>query len=224
MQERKMTFRERMRKEIDRERLKAMIWKSYIRVKRNPFGLFMFHMIPIVTITLFTLTFLRSPHQMPLAIYPGDSNGGNLSQNFIDNLDSYFLQKYIYDSEEEAIDSVRRGQSYYAMVFSENFTQAFTQRYVEVYRSSVDDIDIEHSKIRLYPDNSNFIFSVYMQRAVINYFEEFMKKFSMNLGYNPITFNIPIDVKPPIYGQMETDLGNNYCLKFFPTILLIFFC
>lgn len=68
---------------MDKERLKAMIWKSYIRVKRNPFSLIMFHAIPIVTITLFTLTFLRSPHKMPLAIYPGDRNGGNLSQLFI---------------------------------------------------------------------------------------------------------------------------------------------
>lgn len=93
------------------------------------------------------------------------------------------------------------------MVFSNNFTEAFTSRYLDVYRSSVDDIDIAGSKIRLYPDNSNFIFAVYMRRAVLNYFELFMKQFSENLGYNPITFNIPIDVKKPIYGQMKTDLG-----------------
>lgn len=79
----KITLKERFRKEIDKERLKAMIWKSYIRVKRNPFILIMFHMIPIVTITLFTLTFLRSPHNMPIAIYKGDNNGGDLSQTFI---------------------------------------------------------------------------------------------------------------------------------------------
>ena len=122
-------------------------------------------------------------------------------------MDSYFVQKNIYSSEKNAIDSVKAGKTYYAMIFSENFTEAFTSRYIDVYRSSVDDIDIEHSKIRLYPDNSNFIFAVYMQRAVLSYFEQFMNHFSVSQGYNPITFNIPIDVKPPIYGQMETDLG-----------------
>lgn len=240
---------------MDKERLKAMIWKSYIRVKRNPFSLIMFHAIPVVTITLFTLTFLRSPHKMPLAIYPGDRTGGNLSQLFIsesfifplklkhlvnsvaivvhrvcyhendhtvwfththttnsdfaslDNLDNYFLQKSIFPTEEMAIDSVKRGKSYYAMIFSDNFTEAFTGRYIDVYRSEADEIDIDGSKIRLYPDNSNFIFAVYMQRAVLNYFEQFMRQFSVNMGYNPITFNIPIDVKPPVYGKMETDLG-----------------
>lgn len=79
-------MKERIRKEVDKERLKAMIWKSYIRVKRNPLILIMFHLIPIVTITLFTLTFLRSPHKMPIAIYPGDKNGGNLSETFIGKL------------------------------------------------------------------------------------------------------------------------------------------
>lgn len=125
----------------------------------------------------------------------------------LDNLDNYFLQKSIFPTEEMAIDSVKRGKSYYAMIFSDNFTEAFTGRYIDVYRSEADEIDIEGSKIRLYPDNSNFIFAVYMQRAVLNYFEQFMRQFSVNMGYNPITFNIPIDVKPPVYGKMETDLG-----------------
>lgn len=78
-----ITFREQLRKEVDKERLKAVIWKSYIRVKRNPSSLIMFYAIPIITITLFTLTFLRSPHSMPLAVYPGDKAGGNLSKIFI---------------------------------------------------------------------------------------------------------------------------------------------
>ena len=66
-----------------------MIWKSFIRVKRNPLVLIMFHMIPIMTITLFSLTILRSPHNMPIAIYPGDIHGGNLSKTFIGMLIRY---------------------------------------------------------------------------------------------------------------------------------------
>ncbi|KAH9497736.1 hypothetical protein DERF_013698 [Dermatophagoides farinae] len=204
----KITMKERLRKEIDKERLKAMIWKSYIRVKRNPFILIMFHMIPIMTITLFSLTILRSPHNMPIAIYPGDTHGGNLSKTFLDVMDDYFLKKRIFNSPEKALESVRKGHSYYGMIFSDNFTESFTARYIDVYRSSVDEIEIESSKIRLYPDNSNFIFAVYMRRAVLNYFEVFMRKFSTDLGYNPITFNLPIYVEEPIYGKMETDLGH----------------
>lgn len=117
------------------------------------------------------------------------------------------MRKNIFDSEEAALSSVRAGKSYYAMVFSDNFTEAFTSRYIDVYRTATEDIDIDGSRIRLYPDNSNFIFAVYMQRAILNYFEVFMRQFSVNLGYNPITFNIPIDVKKPVYGKMETDLG-----------------
>lgn len=227
----KMSLRDRMRKEMDKERLKAVIWKSYIRVKRNPFVLIMFHMIPIVTITLFTLTFLRSPHSMPIAIYPGDTHGGNLSRGFIgkisvgkfsgtiltfnfdfilraDILDNFFLSKKIMDNEADALEMVKKGRAYYAMIFSDNFTESFTSRYIDVYRTAVDDIDIDSSKIKLYPDNSNFIFAVYMQRAILNYFEVFMRQFSINLGYNPITFNIPVDIKEVVYGKMETDLGH----------------
>nr|XP_027201531.1 ABC transporter G family member 23-like [Dermatophagoides pteronyssinus] len=204
----RITIKERLRKEIDNERLKAMIWKSFIRVKRNPLVLIMFHMIPIMTITLFSLTILRSPHNMPIAIYPGDIHGGNLSKTFIDVMDEYFLKKRIFNSPEKALESVQKGQSYYGMIFSDNFTESFTSRYIDVYRSSVDEIEIESSKIRLYPDNSNFIFAVYMRRAVLNYFEVFMRKFSTDLGYNPITFNLPIYVEEPIYGKMETDLGH----------------
>ncbi|KPM03430.1 ABC transporter sub-family G-like protein 6 [Sarcoptes scabiei] len=203
----KVSLRDRIRREIDQDRLKAMIWKSYIRVKRNPLVLIMFHMIPLVTISLFTLTFLRSPRSMPLAIYPGDLNG-NLSKTFIDIMDDFFLKKNLFNTPNEALDSVRKGHSYYAMLFPDNFTQSFTSRYIDVYRSEVDTVDIETSKIRLYPDNSNFIFAVYMRRAVLNYFEEFMHRFSTDLGYNPITFNLPIYVEKPIYGKMETDLGH----------------
>lgn len=110
------------------------------------------------------------------------------------------------DSKETALDTVRKGKAVYAMVFSDNFTDSFTNRYHDVYRTSVED-DIDNSKIKLYPDNSNFIFSIYMQRAILNYFEMFMRQFSSNLGYNPITFNIPIVVQETVYGKQETDLG-----------------
>lgn len=123
-------------------------------------------------------------------------------------MDDFFLKKNLFNTPNEALDSVRKGHSYYAMLFPDNFTQSFTSRYIDVYRSEVDTVDIETSKIRLYPDNSNFIFAVYMRRAVLNYFEEFMHRFSTDLGYNPITFNLPIYVEKPIYGKMETDLGH----------------
>lgn len=139
-------------------------------------------------------------------------------------MDEYFLKKRIFNSPEKALESVQKGQSYYGMIFSDNFTESFTSRYIDVYRSSVDEIEIESSKIRLYPDNSNFIFAVYMRRAVLNYFEVFMRKFSTDLGYNPITFNLPIYVEEPIYGKMETDLGKFVCflLTLSSIITLIF--
>lgn len=89
----RITLKERIKKEFDKERLNAMMWKSYIRVKRNPFMLIMFHAIPLVTISLFTLTFLRAPHNMSIAIYPGDKGGGNLSRNFIGKLDDNLLSE-----------------------------------------------------------------------------------------------------------------------------------
>lgn len=125
-----------------------------------------------------------------------------------DILDNYFLDKKLFNNEADALDMVKKGRAYYAMIFSDNFTEAFTSRYIDVYRSAVDEVDIDSSKIKLYPDNSNFIFAVYMQRAILNYFEVFMKQFSINLGYNPITFNIPVDIKEVVYGKMETDLGH----------------
>ena len=206
--ERTLSLKERFRKEIDGDRLKAMLWKSVVRVRRNPFIFVMFHLIPIVTLILFTLTFLRPPHSMPIAIYPGDKHGGQLSKNFVRILDDYFLKKKIFLNASSALDSVRRGESVTALLFSDNFSDAFTSRYIDVYRSEVEDDIIEESKIKQYPDNSNFIFSFYMQRAVLRYFEDFMRTFAMDRGYNPITFNLPIDVKPPIYGKMETDLGH----------------
>jgi hypothetical protein len=71
------------KKVFDSNRMKALIWKSYIRVKRNPFILVLFHFIPIVIIVLMILCFARLPHSFPVFVYNGEQEP-NLSKLFIE--------------------------------------------------------------------------------------------------------------------------------------------
>lgn len=75
---------------VDGTRLRALFFKNLLNLKRNPL-IFVFYLIlPVVQISLFCSSVLKTPNNLPVAVYTGESRG--LSKRFISLLDTDTLK------------------------------------------------------------------------------------------------------------------------------------
>lgn len=76
--------------EIDSARLNALIFKNMINLKRNPFIVFFFLILPVIQIVLFCYSVFKKPDNLPVSIYNGEGKG--MSQQFLESLDTHMLK------------------------------------------------------------------------------------------------------------------------------------
>jgi ABC-2 type transport system permease protein len=185
---------------LDSNHMKALIWKSYIRIKRNPFILVLFHFIPIAIIVLMILCFARLPHSFPVAVYNGEQEP-NLSKLFIEQINKKLIKINYHNTNESAFTSVVKGKSWYAISFEKNFSESFRIRVLEP--EVLTDEELEYSNIKLYADMSNAFAGLHIYEYLLVSFRKFLEKFSATLGFSPIAFSIPVLVEEPVYGKNE---------------------
>ncbi|CAG2106321.1 unnamed protein product, partial [Medioppia subpectinata] len=182
---------------IDKDRLKALILKNFIRSKRNPLVFIVFYLIPVISLSFCTLTIGPKPQHVTVAVYNGEADP-KLSQAFVDRIDKQFIQEIYYPTAEAAIESVVKGYNAYAMTFRPNFTDSFETRMI--YPLDLNDEEIEDSKIRLYADMSNTVVGTYVYDYLLETFQAFLMDYSVSKGYNPISFSMPVKFEQPIFG------------------------
>jgi hypothetical protein len=187
-------------KVIDSNRMKALLMKNYLRVRRNPLILVLFHLIPIMQIFLLIVSSSKQPHNLPVSIYNAELKP-NLSQLYIDQIDKRKLRITYHKTNESAFDSVVRGKSWYAITFAQNFSDSFRNRFFDPV--DVTDEDLENSKIKLYADLSNSLVGIHIEIYLQYFFHDFLHNFSSSLGFNPIAFSLPVNFEDPIYGKRE---------------------
>jgi hypothetical protein len=195
------------RKFIDSVNMKALFRKSYIRVKRNPLLLFLFYSIPIIQIILSHLCIGSKPHSLPVAIFNAESEP-DVSQLFISKIDNKYIHNRIYNSNESAINSVSKGENWFAISFSQNFSDSFENRILNPNELKEEELD--NSKIELYADMSNSVIGTYINQYLLESFQNFLLNFSSTLGYNPIAFTMPLTIEKPIYGSSESTFRDLY--------------
>ncbi len=188
------------KKVFDSDRMKALIWKSYIRVKRNPLILVLFHSIPIVIIVLMILCFARLPHSFPVAVYNGEQEP-KLSKLFIEQINKKLIHINYHNTNESAFTSVVKGKSWFAISFEKNFSESFRIRVLEP--NVLTDEELEYSNIKLYADMSNAFAGLHIYEYLLASFRRFLEKFSTTLGFSPLAFSIPVLVEEPVYGKNE---------------------
>lgn len=85
---------------LDMMRMRALMLKNVINLKRNPYVVLFFLVLPVIQITLFCYSVFKNPDNLQISVYNGEARKGNsgLSKQFLSTLDSHLLDvsaKYI---------------------------------------------------------------------------------------------------------------------------------
>lgn len=79
---------------VDTARLKALFFKNFLNLKRNSLIFFFYLILPVIQISLFCSSVLKTPNNLPVAVYNAESRG-SLSKRFISLLDTQTLRVII---------------------------------------------------------------------------------------------------------------------------------
>ena len=159
---------------MDRDRMKALLLKNWIRSRRNPLVFVIFFLIPIISLSFCTITIGPKPHHVRVAIYNGESEP-RLSKTFLDRIDKSFIEEIYYSDNETAIQSVVKGQNAYAMSFHPNFSDSFDTRIL--YAVDLDEQEIDESKIKLFADMSDTVVGTYVYDYLLETFQVILRFF-----------------------------------------------
>ena len=193
---------------VDLKHIRALLWRSQIRIIRNPIILIMLLLLPVIQITLFCLCTGGKPNNIPIAIHEPDFEN-HLSHQFLEHIDRKMIREDYYRDKEKAIESVRKGKSYYAILFPQNFSDSLEARVLHDPNDPYDPNDLSEdelrdSHIKLYADMTNSAVSPFVHHSLLQSSQKFLEKYMSSLGLNPSAYSIPFEVKEPIYGFLNS--------------------
>ena len=106
-----------------------------------------------------------------------------------------------YDTVEEAIDTVYKGQNVAAVEINERLTKALRLRFLYMNEAHEDTLD--ESQIHVHIDRSSSITAVqiesYLNLAYLSFVQDVANRTNLNLNL----FKIPLVFEEPIYGNTK---------------------
>ncbi|KAI1287610.1 ABC transporter G family member 20 [Halotydeus destructor] len=176
----------------------ALFHKNVIRLRRNlPVLLFQF-LLPSIEVILFCICIGQDPFNIPIAVHNAETSPA-YSLEFMKHIDNSTIQLVQYNSTEDALNSVRHGDTWGALTIGRNFTNALQMRVL--MSGSVDNVTIEESNVRVYLDMTNQIIGYQLQRTLMKAWAQFSLDISGKMGQNPQAFEFPVKLEEPIYGS-----------------------
>ncbi len=207
---------EKNRKIVDFSNLKALLLKSYIRVRENQIPLLLFFLFPIIEIALLKCCIGQMPSNNSIAIFNAEINQ-NFSQIFIDYIDREQISTKFYDTNETAINSVFNGENWFAITFANHFSENFEARLLEPNEMTEEELDL--SEIKLYADLSNYIIGNHIHRQLLSSFEKFLQNISLKVGHQSKAVFNPINLEEVFYGPKYSSLTGYFASSLLPSIL-----
>lgn len=180
--------------------LMAVIWKNYIRLKRNPPVLIFEFILPAVQVILFCLCIGGDPFDVPLAVV-NDEVIPNASRFFLDSIDKNAIRQVPFTNITLAIESVKRGETWGAIHIPDRYTNALLQRLTNP--ADVTNETMADGTIKIYPDLTNLHLALAMENTFREAFIKFVKYQLNIMGYEPEVAELPIRVEKPVYGTMK---------------------
>lgn len=180
--------------------LLAVIWKNYIRLKRNPPVLIFEFILPAVQVILFCLCIGGDPFDVPLAVV-NDEVIPQASKFFLDAIDKNAIRQVPFTNLTEAIESVRRGETWGAIHIPDRYTQFLQERLT--HPADITNETIANGTINIYPDLTNLHLALAMENTFREAFLKFAKDTLNMFGYDPEAAELPIRVEEPVYGTLK---------------------
>ncbi|XP_003390840.2 PREDICTED: ABC transporter G family member 20-like [Amphimedon queenslandica] len=202
----------------------ALCWKNFTRIYRNP-GLLIFQfLLPAFQIVLFCLAIGGNFSGVSVAIMNSDrginyseatgmgeyifdkctpfENMDNFGSLFVSKLDDKSLDFTYYDSMTDAVDAVKKGKAWMAIVIPENFTQDMVERLGSIIlQDNIPDDIINGSTIEIYEDVTDLQMTYTLQNKTTAASELFLEAFINNCNVSKKDISSPLQVhNPPVYG------------------------
>ncbi|ODM94472.1 ABC transporter G family member 20 [Orchesella cincta] len=214
-------------------RIYAMSHKNIVILLRNILLLLFMVFVPASQIVVICLAIGQDPKGLhfgvvnkdisdslnncvvPTTCITTDNFTGSVSCLFLDYLKKHeILDLRIYESEADAIESVKQTKDWGYMVFPENYTIHMRER--AIFGIHAEASVIYGSRIKFRLDQSNL--QIYRENAKLFFktFHEFTKNVSEVCGVDPVQTDLPLYFDTPIYG----DESINFTDFLAPSVLL----
>lgn len=180
--------------------LLAVIWKNYIRLKRNPPVLIFEFILPAVQVILFCLCIGGDPFDVPLAVV-NDEVIPQASKFFLDAIDKNAIRQVPFSNLTDAIESVRRGETWGAIHIPDRYTQFLQERLT--HPADITNETLANGTINIYPDLTNLHLALAMENTFREAFIKFARDTLNMFGYDPEAAELPIRVEAPVYGTLK---------------------
>uniref|UniRef100_A0A6G1S9A6 ABC transporter G family member 23 n=1 Tax=Aceria tosichella TaxID=561515 RepID=A0A6G1S9A6_9ACAR len=191
-------------------RIGALTSKNFARLMRNlPVLLFQF-MLPSVEVILFCLCIGQEPFNLPLSIYNEElhllneslvERTSTFSYQYLNEINNRSVIQVNYNSKLEAIEAVKEGKTWGAVVIGENFTDNLKTRFLQPEMVS-DDL-ISGGNVHLHLDMSNYLISLQLQRILLQAFQTFAMNTMAAFNVSKGLAQLPVEQEKPIYGDRE---------------------
>ncbi|XP_063216542.1 ABC transporter G family member 20-like [Bacillus rossius redtenbacheri] len=201
------------------DRMKALLFKNYISVFRDPVYVSFIFGLCVFAVTCVWVGFGGTPRGLRLAVVNHDSRGAgarrcegsrplaacnltDLGCRFIAHLAADTFYKDFYDSRESAAEAVRRGRAWGSLYFSENFTSEVADRVMSAHSitSHRDVPDSSNVQVRL--DMSNKVIGWMIWEELHATYMRFADSILSSCDKNVRIARVPLSFKEPVYGSM----------------------
>lgn len=198
----------------------TITWKNYIRLKRNvPLLLFQF-VLPAIQVILFCICVGNDPFDISVAVVNEETSASTsiaaLSTQFLNSIDTHLVKQVNFTNLNTAIDSVKSGKNWGVIHIPENFTLSIHKRFAGL-EGEIDDVTLENSTIKVYPDMTNQPIGHAMEVAFRRAYNDLSKQTFEFLGLNPALSDPPIRMESAIYGKIDMQ---NYLQYMSPGVLI----
>ncbi|CAL8069144.1 unnamed protein product [Orchesella dallaii] len=214
-------------------RIYAMSHKNIVILLRNILLLLFMVFVPASQIVVICLAIGQDPRGLhfgvvnkdianslnncvvPSGCLTTDNFTGSVSCLFLDYLKKHdILDLKIYESEADAVESVKQATDWGYMVFPENYTLHMRER--AIFGIHAEPAVIYGSRIKFRLDQSNL--QIYRENAKLFFktFHEFTKNVSEECGVDPVQTDLPLYFDTPVYG----DESINFTDFLAPSVLL----
>ena len=176
----------------------ALLWKSYVRMKRLRQPLIFLFFIPASQIVLFCVCMGNDPMHIQLAIV-NEEKVPVFSSMFLEKIPNFNVHQKNFKDLKSAVESVRRTESWAVIHIPRDFSVNLQKRLF--LGSSVNSSVIESAIMRLYPDVSNKHLSAEMtlilEEAMMKFYADIVKTLGLNKAYS----RFPIEIGDAIYAR-----------------------
>lgn len=191
-------------------RVGALTSKNFARLMRNlPVLMFQF-LLPSVEVILFCLCIGQEPFNLPVSVFNEEAINLNTTETSLASRYSYqYLQKISnrsviqmpFSSQADALESVKLGKAWAAMVIHENFTEDLKLRLLS--SGNIDSQTLDGSSIHLHLDMSNYLIGLQLQRLLLQAFQAFSIDALIEANMSTALAQLPVQLEEPVYGVRE---------------------